>query len=342
MATLTDVARRAGVVPSIVSRLLNDDPTLKVRPDTRERIMRAVKELAYSPNHAARTLRTNRTGVLALIIPDITNPIYSGIVHGAEAGAREADYLVLLGDADEFAEREALYRGLIGEARVDGVLLQRSTAMGDATLRGLAMSSLPTVLVNSRLLPPASSVIFDDQRAATLAVEHLAGLGHTKIGFLGGPRTSDVGRRRADGYVSAMVNCGLPVPPSWTVSAEYDDVAARTAVTGLLRRARRPSALVAANITAAIGVLAAAKDVGLSVPSDLSVVAIHDSWFASHTAPPLTTVRMPTFELGRTAIKLLLRRIAGEPPAQLVVSEPIPELIIRSSTAGVRVGRRLR
>ncbi len=335
MASLVEVAKRAGVAPSIVSRLLNNDPTLRIRFETRERIVRTVEDLAYTPNHAGRTLRSTRNGALGMIVPDVTNPLYGEILRGAEDRAGEDGYLVLLGNANDLGQHEGPYKRLVAEGRIDGVLLQRNNVIDDATLLRLTDTRVPTILINSRVASAHGSVILDDEEGARVATEHLIALGHEKIGHLGGPIVTDTARRRLQGFAQTLASAELPVRPEWVIEAGYEETGGYTAMRQLLTQPSRPTAVFVYTVAAALGALIATRDAGVAVPDDLSIVAFHDAWIAKHTWPPLTTVQLPLFELGRGAVTMLLACIDGAAPAHVVVRDPAPVLIARGSTATI-------
>lgn len=332
MASITEVARRAGVAPSIVSRLLNQDPTLRIRPQTRARITQAVEELGYTPNHAGRALRLARTHAIGLLIPEVTNPIFTGIVRGAERAASQAGYFVLLGNADDIRQREGSYTQLVAQGRIDGILLQRSNAIDDETLARIAATRVPTITINSRAEGRQGSVVFDDEAGTRLATEHLIALGHRDIGHFSGPAATDTARRRLQGFAAALGAAGLARRAEWLIEARYDEEGGHDAMARLLAQASLPTAVVVANVMAAVGALTAARRAGVAVPEQLSIVAFHDTWFAEHTSPPLTAVAMPVDDLGREAVGLLIECIKGAPPRDVVVREPPPVLVERAST----------
>jgi LacI family transcriptional regulator len=335
-STIVDVAKLANVTPSVVSRVLNEDPTLRIKAETRTRIERAVEMLGYQPNHAGRALRRSRSDVVGVLLPDITNPIYSGILVGIEQCARDSDYVVMLGNADEFSRRPQTYNRLLGGGRLDGMLIQRPNDLDDTRLSRLLDPGMPTVLLNTTLPGTPGSVIFDDWRAAAAATEHLIALGHTSIAHLAGPPAVDSARRRREGFEQAMEAAGLPIGPSAIVHAGYGSDGGREALRDLLRAAPEVTAVVVASVVAAIGALGAAREAGVRVPEELSIVALHDVWMASYTAPPLTTVRMPLRELGETAMRMLLERIADAPPRDEVIRHPAPQVVERGSAAPPR------
>ena len=336
MARIVDVARHAGVTPGMVSRVLNGDPTLRVRDETRERIRAAAEELGYAPNPAARALRRASTGALGLVMHDLANPIYAEILSGAQQAAVAADHALLLGDADELARGERTLHTVLGGRRIDGLLLQRAGLPSDRVLAELAAARLPTVLLNDWAAEEVSSVALDDLAAARLATRHVLDLGHTAIAHLAGALDSHRARQRRRGFEQALAERRLTARPAWTAEGGWDVASGRAAARRLLDARPRPTAIVAANVIAAIGAVGAIKEAGLALPADVSLVAIHDVWFAEHMDPPLTTVALPLAEMGRVAVGVLLDEINGQPAQRILIKEPAPVLTVRGSTGAPR------
>jgi LacI family transcriptional regulator len=333
LASITDVARHAGVSPSIVSRLLNADPTLKVRDETRVRILAAVDELDYAPNHAARALRRSRVGTLGMAVPDLHNPVYAAILAGARPAAAEHGYVLVLADVQGLASDSATFRRLVRGGTIDGLMLQRDGSAADRVVGRIAPSPVPVVLLNERVRPPSSGVAVDDRRAAALATRHLVELGHTAIAHLRVRGRNSRSRDRQAGWEDALKEAGIaPAPELLGYGGATPDIGYR-GMTDLLARSPRPTAVFVGSVLAAVGALAAARDAGLSIPRDLSIVGYHDTWFAEHVHPSLTVVRLPLAEMGRAGVRTLVDLIAGGPPQQLVVTDPPPELVDRGSTA---------
>lgn len=327
--TLADVSARAGVDRSIVSRVMNDDKTLSIRGATRDRVLEAVRHLGYRPNAAARSLRTARTGTLGLFLPDFTNPVYAEIIAGAETAAASRGYVLVTGSSTLAGVNPRTYLNLLGEGRVDGLLLAGATLSPDVQ-KTLTELGLPYLLLNRRLKGSRRYVVLDDQRAARMAVDHLLGLGHTRIAYLAGPPGADTSRRRRAGYLAALKAGGIDPEPELTANGDYTAAGGVTGMTALLAQGRRPTAVVAANYTSALGAIRAVRDSGMSVPEDISIVTIHDSPMANYLVPPLTTVRMPLELLGSRSVELLISREAHE-DVQEVLSGPM-DLIVREST----------
>jgi len=333
--TLKQVAVVAGVDPSVVSRVANADPALNISDETRARVIEAIESLGYRANQAARNLRLSRNFTLGLFLPDVSNPVYAPIVRGViqESGAK--GYAVVLGSEYGSSDAVRSFARLLDDGLVDGILVATGAANDAEVERGL-MKDERIVLVNRRSRGASASAFVDDVSGSALATQHLINLGHRRIGHLAGPTGVETSRRRYDGYARALKDAHLRVSHSlvvelsgWSVQAGY--VAARA----LLTLPDRPTAIFAANLGAAIGAMKAANELQISIPDQLSLIAFHDSDLAEFVTPPLTTVRMPLFELGRAAAKLLINRIEGrEVPVELKI-DGIGELRLRRSTAPI-------
>lgn len=338
MAKLVDVAKEAGVSISIVSRILNEDPTLRVAGETRARVFEIAKRLRYQPNHAARALRLSKNSAIALLTPDYANSIFSEIAQGVEEQARLLDLSVLINRASEVEDADTWLRRIVAERRADGILLQAPDGITKAGLAKLTSGTLPIVLINSREDSDTSHIIFDDAGAVELALEHLFSLGHKKIGFLGGELSSPTGERRFAGFVSGMNRKKLEINSLWVTRIGYTGVDGRKAVSQILNKSNRPTALIVANANAALGALAEIHTLGLRVPEDISLVSIHDIWFADATWPPITAVKMPNYEMGKVAIGMLLRQMETGAIEKNVLTEPPNQLVVRSSTTKPPIG----
>lgn len=325
--TLNDVALQAGVDRSVVSRVINDDPKLNVRPETRRRVKDIIEKLGYRPNAAARSLRTNRAYMFGLLIPDFANPVYAEIIKGAEAAAGALGYGLMTASSAGVRLGLSHYLDLLGQGRVDGLLFAGEESGHE--LAQLRTAEVPWVLVNRTLAGSQRYVVLDDERGSRLAVDYLVSLGHRRIAHLAGPDGADTGRRRRAGYLTAMHEAGLTVEDGFVVHADYTPAGGAVALERLLSDPRPPTAVFVANVASAVGALHTAHAHGVSVPSELSMVAVHDMPLASHLVPGLTTVRMPLEELGRRALELLARRGPEEAITE-VVTDPV-ELVIRQS-----------
>lgn len=327
--TLNDVAMVAGVDRSVVSRVINSDPKLNVRQETRQRVLDSIERLGYRPNAAARSLRTARAYMFGLFIPDFANPVYAEIIKGAERAAGNLGYGLMTASSSGVRLGLRHYLDLLGQGRVDGLLFAGEESGHE--LEQLRASAVPWLLVNRRIEGSHRYVVLDDERGSGLAVEHLVSLGHRRIAHLAGPEGADTARRRRAGYAAAMTDAGLPPDPRYVVHADYTPAGGASATRELLTVEPRPTAVFVANVASAVGVLHTLHEAGLSVPGDVSVIAIHDMPLAGHLVPALSTIRMPLDKLGERALELLATTNLHDDITE-VVTEPV-DVIVRSSTA---------
>jgi LacI family transcriptional regulator len=336
-ATITDVASEAGVHPSTVSRVLNGHAGSTIRVATRERVLAAAEVLGYRPSALARSLRLKRTLTLGMLVPDITNPFFSSIIKGAEDAARERGYNLILCNSEDEPEREAGYLRLLRERQVDGVLIA-SSQMADETIAGLRAESFPFVLVNRAALDGEDlAVVVDNHAAARGVVEHLAALGHRRIGHIAGPQNTTTGLDRRGGYEAGIREHGLAEGPGLVVEADAFSVEAGDRALGImLAGSARPTAVFAANDLIAVGMLQRLRRIGVRVPDDLSIVGFNDIPLAGLLEPALTTVRVPQLAMGVAGAGLLIDRLEGRPIGEIRRMLPT-ELIVRASSAPLRV-----
>ncbi len=327
-ATIEDVAARSGVSTATVSRVLSG--SAPARPETRDRVLAAARELDYRPSGIARALKRQETRTLGLVVTDITNPFYPQLVRAVESAAHERGYGIVLANGGDDAARELEHLDLLIERRVDGIVIvsSRMTRRHAERLQGTAV---PVVLVNDTVagsgLPTVTTA---HRRGARLATEHLIGLGHRRIGHVGAPADQAASGQRRLGVRDAMRAAGLREP----LVAIGDG--------GVAGGAQAAEALIVAGITGivayndltAIGALRALRRAGIGVPEQVSVVGFDDIDLAAWTDPPLTTIRQPTDALGRWAVDHLVDLLSGagggggETPVVLQ-----PELVVRGSTA---------
>jgi LacI family transcriptional regulator len=334
--TIRDVARRADVHPGTVSRALNESTRALVNPETAERVLRAAEELGYRPNRIARGLKTSRSHTIGVLIPDITNPLFPPILRGIEDRLDEAGYTSLIVNTDNDAERERIYLEAMRGRQVDGFI--SGTARLDRTLVAeLAGAATPLVLVN-RSLEDGSvpAVTVDDRRGIALAVEHVVGLGHERIGHVAGPQNLSTGHRRHLGFIEAMRAAGLEAPAERIRFGDFfTEEAGARACAVLLEAAPELTAIVAGNDLMAMGCYDVIEASGLRCPDEVSIVGFNDMPFVDKLRPPLTTVRIPQREIGQVAADLLLERLtdAGAPAQEILLE---PTLRVRGSTAAPR------
>jgi len=323
------VAQRAGVSPQTVSRAINNKG--EISPETRQRILAIAQEMGYRPNSIARGLKTNRTLTVGVVVPDIANPFFAEVVRGASEIAHSRHYGVLLCNTDERPEREWAILHMLEAHRVDGLLLI-SSRLSDERLHQAIETWQPIVLINrlQRPRPGVGYVLVNDAEAAFRAVRYLVSQGHRCIGFLGGSPKSRSGMERRQGYLKAMRTAGLTTEDSWCLPCSPDVEGGRQAALKLLSEHPEVTAILAYNDLVAFGVLQACRTLGRQVPKDCALLGWDDIIFASYATPPLSTMRMPKYQIGERAMTLLLdlmTRPESTPPPILLDAE----LILRES-----------
>jgi DNA-binding LacI/PurR family transcriptional regulator len=323
VVTIRDVARAAGVSPSTVSRCFTQPEIVEAA--TRERVLRMATHLDYRPNRAARGLITGRTGNIGLLLPDLANPFFPSIVKGIQHQAHLSEYQVFVVDTDEDPAVElGLVRSLAKQ--VDGMILC-SPRMRPAELAEAATVS-PTVLLHRRAggLP---SVGIGNADAMRQAIDHLAALGHDRVGFVSGPRRSWSGRQRLAGIRKTAVAHGITLEEIGHFAPTFEGGSA--AAQGVLLSG--VTAVVAYNDLIALGLLNALRDRGVDVPGDLSIIGVDDISMSAMVRPALTTLSVPKEESGREAVDLLLQVLA-HPEARNPPAETLPcRLTVRQTTA---------
>lgn len=325
--TLDQVARRAGVSPSTVSRILNG--TAVVSDDKRRAVEDAIRDLGYVPNPVARGLAGGRTLSIGVVTQAIDSPFYGGALRGIEDVLAGAGYSPLFVSGHWHADEEARCIDILRSRRVDGLIVLTGR-LSDAALRSLARQ-LPVVVTGRRLKAPGlASMEFDDESGARLATEHLLSLGHRKIAFIGGDPLHPDARGRERGFRAALSDAGVAVDESLVESGGYLEEGGCAAVDRLITAGRRFSAVFAANDQMAFGAALALHRHGLVVPGAVSLVGFDDLATSSYCVPPLTTVHQPVQELGRLAAQAMLVLLSGGKPD---VKLPAARLAVRESTA---------
>jgi len=336
-ASVKEVARHAGVSLGTVSNVLNR-PEM-VSPATRQRVFDAIAELGYVRNDSARQLRAGRSRTVAIVVLDVSNPFFTDVVRGAEAVIEEAGGMLVVCNSGEDVARERRHLALLEEQRVQGILI---TPVGDGRMTGLdrlVERGIAVVLVD-RSAGRASrcSVAVDDVLGGHLAMEHLLDLGHRRIAYVGGPFSIRQVAERHDGASAALADHGLDAELRVAATPNLTVAAGRQAADELagLPAAQRPTAIFCANDLLALGVLQELTSRGLRVPQDITLVGYDDIYFAAAAAVPLSSVRQPREQLGRTAAQLLLDEVRdGERHEHRhVVFQP--ELVVRQSSGRPR------
>ncbi len=328
--TIYDIALRAGVSTATVSRVLRGGR--RVSAPRRAAVVEAARTLRYRPNLMAQDLASGRSQTVGLVLPDTLSSFWGPLIEGVETALRARGYHLLMATA-KGSEGEQRALDLLLSHQVDGLVLA-SGALSDEELAGI-VEGVPFVTVCRGAAGDEASLIrVQNREGAVLALEHLIGLGHTRIAHVGGPRRHVDAIARHDGYRAALREAGLKYDPRLVVESAFDMASGLAATTRLLASRRAFTALFAASDQIALGAMQALDRRGLHVPEDVSVVGFDDETFASYCRPPLTTVRQPTFAIGQAAVFGLLARAAdGQAPA--LPSFPT-ELRVRASTAPPR------
>ena len=332
--TQKELAKLAGVSSGTVSNVISG--VTEVSERSRKKVLDAIKALNYQPNLIARSLRTNRTNTLGMVIPDITIPFFARVIRGAESAARESGYFLSVLDSESNHTRETAIMEILRSQRVEGVLLvtaggHKWSEQESATL----LSGVPIVCLDR--LPTGlevDSVCVDDFRAAEMAILHLIERGHRDIAIVTGPLTLQNEQERLRGYRQAMKRSGLTVEPSmvWKGSFEPNEVA-ELCLSGMKDRATRPTALFATNGVTGLAALRAMYAMGVTTPNDIACVTFDELTTEDFFRPGITSVVQPAYDIGHRAVEVLLRRIANRPGNLPLEKVRLPaKLILRESS----------
>ncbi|MEJ7763846.1 MAG: LacI family DNA-binding transcriptional regulator [Thermomicrobiales bacterium] len=306
MATIKEVAERAGVSPATVSRALTGSSA--VGAEYRDRVVRAAEDLGYRPNRLASNLRRRQTQTIGVVVSDIENPHYTQMVRVVQDAAERRDLRVLLCNTDELATKQRSYLEVLAAERVGGVILVPSDPEG-AEIDELLGMGIPVVAFDRVVANPlADAVIADNIEGTRLATEHLLRAGHRQIGFIGGLAGIQTGAERLAGYEAAMRAQGLEPRSS---EGDFRITQAMDAADELLDSEKGITGLVVANNLMAIGALRALRARGVRVPGDVALVSIDDPFWAELVEPPLTTLAQPVHRMAESAANLLFERMAG-------------------------------
>lgn len=332
MASILDVAKRAGVSKSTVSRVMNGG---SVSTGSYKAVLRAIEEMGYHPNGSARDLARKVTKIIGVVVTDVTDSYYSEIIRGAENCASENGYDLLLCSSHQDEQREAAFLRKLLEKRVDGLLIVSCGSNKEQeTLETYAIdiSQQRPLVILERTVPGSvlHTVNIDNRGSSEMAVRHLINLGHTRIGHILGPMNTPWGQERHRGYERALALAGIPYDESFVVEGSFRYEGGYEGAKRLLRLPEPPTAVFAANDISALGVWKAAKEMGISIPGDLALVGFDDLELLSIAEIPLTTVRQPRMRMGYTAMNMLLSLFKSEAVHGEAVILPT-ELVIRDS-----------
>jgi DNA-binding LacI/PurR family transcriptional regulator len=336
---LEDIGRMAGVSRSTVSRVVNGERS--VRPEVRKRVEDVIRETGYTPNAAARSLVSNRTGVIGLVIPSrvhglFEDPYFARLIQGITLGSHQAGVILSLFLFQSEEEERELYPRVVESGFLDGVIIS-ATRMGDPLAARMSDSGLPLVMVGRPDLERVSYVDVDNRAGGALAARHLIETGAERIGIIGAPTNTTAGLDRLEGFVEGLVQCERELDPDRRVDGDFSEAGGHAAMQTLIER--DVDAVFAASDTMAMGALRALRERDLDVPGDVAIVGF-DGFRASETSePPLTTIRQPVADTAARAVELLLGLVAGDVSAPASSVLPV-ELVVRCTTAAstARVG----
>lgn len=328
---MNDVARVAEVSIATVSHVING--TRFVSPERVERVQAAMRELDYTPDANARSLRVGRTETIGLVVPDNTNPFFAELARWIEDAGFEAGYTTILGNSNERPDRERRYIATLLSKRVDGLIITPTARSDDAALTAsLHKAPIPIVLMDREMdLPMADVVLYDDAAGSGEVARHLLELGHTLFACVAEP--SGVPAERVEGFRQALREAGVTLDDDAVVPGDFHFAGGREATARLLSTGTPFTALFAANDLMAAGAIRELSAHDLSVPHDVSVVGFDDAPIAEMVSPPLTTVRQPLRDMAEVAVSLLLARLSGRADAKRARRVLATSLVVRDSTA---------
>ncbi|MBX7444616.1 MULTISPECIES: LacI family DNA-binding transcriptional regulator [unclassified Arthrobacter] len=330
-ATVRDVAREANVSTATVSRVTSNKG-YPVSAAARARVLEAVSRLGYSPNDLARSLLQERTFTVGVVVPDLSNPHHPDIVRGVEETAAANGYSVQFCSTDNEPDRLASYLDQMASKRVDGIILAGGGLDPDRALGAIGPFRMRTIVVGRYSNSVFPSVESDNRAAGQLATRHILELGHRRLGAITGPATATASADRLAGALEVLKEFGLTSRATSVVESDFSAEGGYAAAKKLLKRKSPPTAIIASNDAMAIGAMAAAADMGLGVPNDLAVMGYDDIVTARFLRPSLTTIALPTHEMGSTAMSLLMQLIDGEAVPQRTILGV--DLVVRQSTTG--------
>lgn len=339
--TIVDVAEIAGVSKATVSRVLSGNAEY-MRAETRERVLAAIKELDYRPSSVARSLTSKRTQTAGILVSDIGNPFYPEVIRGVEDVALTNGYNIFLCNTGYDLDRGMTYIRSLIDQQVDGALIMSST-MSDEWVLELAKHDIPTVILDwavDREVSGSLGVIeVDFESGITDAVEHLVNLGHRRLAHICGPLDLRTSRLRHDAFQKATGTLDISPDLITLIEGNLRIDGGRAALQQLLALPDRPTAVFAANDLMAMGIVRATRASGLHVPDDLSVIGLDNIWLVTDMEPPLTTVALPRYEIGRIAMEMLFELLArdGKSQQKVLYQQVETHLIVRQSTAVLRL-----
>ena len=331
--TIKDIARQLRISASTVSRALSDHPDIS--RETKEKVQFLARELDYHPNTLAKSLQQKQSLVIGVVVPQVKHYFFASIMSGITDVAYNAGYTVMICQSNENAEREAGNIDVLLSHRVAGLLISvSSTTSSCEPFEKIRRRGVPLVFFDRTCTGmDACTVVVDDHDGAFHATEFLIQKGYRKIGHLGGPQTLNISRLRFQGYRDALEKHGFPLNPEWIVHGGMNEEDGMESLSRLMGQTKDlPDAIFCTNDPVAMGAIVRLKERGMRIPEDMAVVGFTDNPMAEMIEPPLTTVRQPAYEIGRTAAELLLDQVMNKPHRSQPVHKILKtELIIRKS-----------
>lgn len=326
MATIKEVARRAGVSVGTVSNVLSKLPT--VSPELRKRVERAIAQMQYRPNQVARSLKKQSTQTLGLVISDITNPFFPGIVRGAEDEAAERGYMLSIFNSDDQGDKQARVLEMMEGRRVDGVMLVPALqAFDSGTLRRLLDEGTPLVLIDREIDSPElqgypiDAVLVDNRAGVQRGMAELLRRGAQRIAYIGGPAGLYISRERLFGYEAALFQAQLPKDPALVWAGDFREDSGYRAVMEHYWK-NKPDALFIANMLMSLGALRALQELRVAMPQEMQLVTFDHFPLLDNFHPRLSAIAQPMYEIGRQAVRTLLERLGDRSaPARKIVLE---------------------
>lgn len=329
--TIVDIAKQLGISPSTVSRALSDHPDIK--DETKKQIRKIAKELSYSPNPIAQSLKNNRTTTIGVIVPEIKHDFFSSAISGIEEVAYQSGYTIILCQSNESYEREVVNTNLLMHHRVAGIIvsISQNTKCSDHFL-DLLKRKIPLVFFD-RVCEDvvASKVVIDDYKSAFDAVTFLVRKGYKRIAHLAGPKELGICKKRRQGYLEALQEAQIALPKGLVRYGGLHEQDGYRSVDALLKEHLMPDAIFAVNDPVAIGAYQKIKEAGLRIPADIAIMGFSNNKITSLVDPPLTTVDQPSFEMGRKSAEIVIDIIEDKmtEPKTFVLDT---KLVVRAST----------
>jgi LacI family transcriptional regulator len=329
--TIKDVANLCGVSPAVISRVINNDPTLVIKDETRESVLRTVTELDYKPNYMARGLRTKKSGMVGLMLLDFTNPFSGQLIRGVQDALENSGMFCMLCETKEESDVERKWVELLHDRQIEGLIIA-TAKQNDPIISILEKLNIKYVMATRMTQNSnAPSVLYDTYKGISLAMEHLIKLGHTKIAHITGHINTTPGILRMQAYTDSLKKHGLPVRKEFITQANFLGNSGGEAMKDLLQLKECPTAVIACNDAVAISAIQTMKEAGFVIPRDISIIGYQNIPYSKDVDPPLTTIDTHTAEVGHKAAMMLLDLINGNELENDQVIIDV-DLILRSST----------